>query len=68
MYQAELINMYNNAIGNLQQAGYSVEEWRLPSSAAVGELDAVELRVKVDAVLAYFSAATKQIGFAGQRR
>lgn len=66
IHQTELINMYNCAIQLLEEDGPALAEWKL-TRRTIEELKAVELRVKVDTVLTYFSFADKQIGFAGQR-
>ena len=66
IHQPELITMYNSAIQNLEKAGFAVVEWRL-SDNAIESLYAVELRVKVDTVLTYFSVSDKQIGFDAHR-
>lgn len=66
IHQAELINMYNCAIQLLEEDGHAMAEWRL-SRRTIEELKAVELRVKIDTVLTYFSVADKQIGFDAHR-
>ena len=64
VHEETYYKMFSTALGELQQAGVDVSEWRLPPNP-VGTLDANEFRAKIDAILMYFTIQQEKtaIGF-----
>lgn len=54
VFQSGLYTMFNNALEELQQSGWGIREWRLPSNA-LGNTNAKEFAARIDAILMYFT-------------
>jgi len=64
VHEEDFYKMFDTALNELQQAGAEVNEWRFPPDA-VGGIDALEFRAKIDAILLYFTIEQEKtaIGF-----
>jgi hypothetical protein len=58
IHEASFFTTFERSLDQLEQAGAEVSEWRLPHTD-VGELEDSEFRVRIDAILEYFSVVER---------
>ncbi|MGP8260006.1 MAG: hypothetical protein ACLQM6_08655 [Acidobacteriaceae bacterium] len=70
VHEPEIYKTYNQILGHLNAAGFDTGEYLLPPDP-VGNMDTMELLIKIDSLLAYFSlppSEERKIGFSGPRK
>ncbi len=66
--ESKYADQFHHALDQLERVGFDVREWRIPTSAVMGDFEPEDLVIRLDAVLGYFEKPQEKIGFTGPKK